>query len=68
MQLLNKEQVCERLNISPRSLENWVKQGRFPPPVRIGKLNHWCESALDRWTQLTFNAQQSWTPSKHQSR
>ena len=68
MKLLNKEEVCARLNISPRCLENWVGQGRFPPPVRIGKFNHWCESALDRWTQLTFNTQQNWTPSKHQLR
>ncbi len=68
MKLLNKEQVCERLNISPRSVENWVKEGRFPPPVRIGRLNHWSETAVERWTLLMFNAQQTWTPAKSQSR
>lgn len=62
MNLLTKQNVCEQLDISPRCLENWVAEARFPPPQRIGKCNYWSEQALQRWLELTFTAQHNWRP------
>ncbi len=35
-QMLKKEQVCKTLGISERTLENFVRNNKFPPPVRVG--------------------------------
>jgi len=62
MKLMNKEQVCEHLDISPRCLDGWVADCRFPPPQRIGKRGYWTEAAVERWVQLFFMPQESWQP------
>lgn len=62
MKLITKEQVCERLAISPRCLDGWVADNRFPPPQRIGKRGYWTETAVERWVQLLFVAQENWQP------
>jgi predicted DNA-binding transcriptional regulator AlpA len=62
MNLLTKEEVCKSLHISPRCLENWVAEGRFPAPQRIGRCNYWAEGAMERWFELTFAAQNNWRP------
>lgn len=58
--LLGKTQLCERLGISDRTVENMVKAGTFPPSVRIGKHVFWSEIAVSRWQQRMFAAQESW--------
>jgi predicted DNA-binding transcriptional regulator AlpA len=58
--LLGKTALCERLNISERTVENMVKAGAFPPPVRVGKHVYWSEVAVKKWQQRLFAAQESW--------
>ena len=58
--LLTKANLCERLAISPRTLENMVKDGGFPPPVRMGKHVYWSETAVRKWQLRLFAAQESW--------
>lgn len=60
-ELLDKASLCERLNISPRTLENMVKAGTFPPPVRVGKYVYWSEVAVRSWQRRLFAAQEAWT-------
>jgi predicted DNA-binding transcriptional regulator AlpA len=45
--LLPKADVCARLGLSQRSLENLVNEGQFPPPVRLGKRVYWSEKAVE---------------------
>jgi len=59
--LLDKATLCERLNISPRTVENMVKDGSFPPPVRVGKFVYWSEAAIQTWQRRLFAAQEAWT-------
>jgi len=59
-ELINKDDLCRRLSISQRGLENLIKRGVFPPPVRIGKFVYWSESAVKKWQIRTFAAQESW--------
>lgn len=61
-ELLDKKSLCERLNVSPRTIENMVNAGAFPPPVRIGKHVYWSEVAVSAWHRRTFAAQEAWTP------
>jgi len=58
--LLQKSDLCERLNLSLRTLENMVKAGTFPPPVRIGKRVYWSEAAVNTWQRRLFSAQEAW--------
>lgn len=60
-ELLDKASLCERLNISPRTVENMVKAGTFPPPVRVGKFVYWSEVAVATWQRRLFAAQEAWT-------
>lgn len=58
--LLNKAAVCERLAVSPRCLEMMVRDGDFPPPVRLGRHVYWSEAALTNWHTAAFSAQEHW--------
>ncbi len=58
--LLTKADLCNRFGFSPRTLENMVRAGDFPPPVRIGKYVYWSEKAVSGWQQRLFSAQESW--------
>lgn len=60
--LINKQQLCERLAVSERTIENMVKADTFPPPVRIGKFMFWSETAVCRWQATLFSGQENWSP------
>lgn len=60
--LLDKARVCELLSLSPRALEYMVRDGTFPPPVRVGRKVYWSEIAVRRWQQRLFAAQEAWHP------
>ena len=60
--LLDKASVCQRLTISPRTLENMVKNGQFPAGVRVGKHVYWSELAVHKWQHMMFAGQESWQP------
>lgn len=63
-ELLDKQAVCKRLNMSPRALEYMVRDGAFPPAVRIGRRMYWSEVAVRAWQQRLFAAQEAWQPLK----
>ena len=58
--LLSKATLCERLAISQRTIENMVRDGHFPPPVRVGKHVFWSEVAVQKWQRRMFASQESW--------
>lgn len=60
-ELLDKASLCQRLKISPRTVENMVKAGTFPPPVRVGKCVYWSEVAVCTWQRRLFAAQEAWS-------
>lgn len=52
-QWLTAQQVCDRLKVSPKTLFNWRKAGRFPAPARNGKyqledIMNWEKSQCER--------------------
>lgn len=36
-------------NVTTRCLENWVRDGRFPPPIYVNRLPMWRRSDLLKW-------------------
>ena len=49
MMVLRREDVCERLKISPSALARMRKQGKFPDPVEISE-------GVYGWRDDEFNA------------
>ena len=59
---LKKNDVCERLKISARTLEGLVKEGAFPPAVRMGKHVYWTEKCVSEFVTRRFAQQNGWRP------
>ena len=59
---MKKEEVCKRLSISPRTLENMVREGSFPPPARIGRYVYWSDVCINEWRKRVFGVQEAWRP------
>jgi excisionase family DNA binding protein len=45
--LLDKKQVAELLNISVKTLDNWIRESKSPMPVRIGRLVRFKHSEVE---------------------
>ena len=44
------QEVAERLTVAPATVWRWVREGRFPPPIRIGKMvSIWPEDVIAKW-------------------
>ncbi len=57
---MTKVAVCERLQISDRTLEKLVSAAKFPAPLRLGKQVLWAEQAVERWLEQELAAQLNW--------
>jgi predicted DNA-binding transcriptional regulator AlpA len=44
---LNSVQVGAYLGVTDRTIRNWVGQGVFPPPVKIGGVARWRRVDID---------------------
>jgi prophage regulatory protein len=48
--MLKTRQVCELLGICRETLVRWVKEGKFPPPVRLGTSHpRWHRETVAEW-------------------
>ena len=66
--LLSKDDLCASLGISRRTIEKMVRDGTFPPPVRLGKCVYWSEVAVHSWRRRLFAGQEAWRLSSLQPR
>ena len=47
---LRMSQVQARTGLSRTTIRRWVKQGLFPPPIRLGeRVLGWIEAEVDQW-------------------
>lgn len=58
--LLKKTDVCARLGLSKRTLENMVNAREFPPGQTLGKYVYWTESCVTKWVTRYFGVQEAW--------
>lgn len=58
----DKQQVAHTLGISIRTVGNLVKEGDFPPGVRVGRFLWWSSAAVTSWQQRLFATQEQWRP------
>ena len=48
---LTPKQVCERLNIGYTTFFEWVRKGKLPPGLYLGKEKRWRMSDIEAWKQ-----------------
>lgn len=41
--------ICETLKVDRSTIYRQVKAGKFPPPIKIGKLARWEQSTLEQF-------------------
>lgn len=51
IELLTKEQVAQRLNMSIRTVYRMAMAGEMPAPVRAGRSLRWRSDVLDAWIE-----------------
>jgi predicted DNA-binding transcriptional regulator AlpA len=66
--LLEKGDVIKRLGVSERTLENLMKERKFPRGLKLGKNAKWDEAVVEHWLAQALAPQRSWSPSKKPSK
>ena len=52
--LITSAEVARLLGISQRHLANLVKDGKLPPPIRLGYSVRWSLAAIERSLGISF--------------
>lgn len=53
--LLKPADVAAKLNISERTLERLILQGKAPPHIKLGRMRRWHPDQLDAWINTQFS-------------
>lgn len=51
MKLITKDEVAKLFNVRNRTIETWVRNGKFPRPLKIGRHIWWDEEVLMAWVK-----------------
>ncbi|PUE06153.1 AlpA family transcriptional regulator [Limnohabitans sp. WS1] len=49
--LIRLPQVVAVVNFQKSTIYGWIKEGKFPRPIQIGRMSAWPESAVHQWVQ-----------------
>lgn len=50
--LLTQREVANRLGVTERTIFTWRREGKFPPPRRLGTRSlRWEEHQIDEWLE-----------------
>jgi prophage regulatory protein len=49
--LLSAEQIGELMHADPSTVFRWVREGRFPKPLKIGGMTRWRARDYNEWVQ-----------------
>ncbi len=49
--LIRLPQVEATTGFKKSTLYGWIKEGKFPRPIQIGRMSAWPESAVHQWVQ-----------------
>jgi len=63
--LLTLAQLCEALSLSSTTVYKLIRSGRFPAPIRVGKLSRWSSRDVDQWIADRETERRSAAPCPH---
>ncbi len=46
---MKRDTLAARLDLKPGAIDQYVKRGLLPPPVRLGDADLWSWEAVNRW-------------------
>jgi len=47
---LNFDDILNSLKIDKNTLKEWIKEGKFPPPMRMGdRVTLWTYAVIENW-------------------
>jgi predicted DNA-binding transcriptional regulator AlpA len=47
--LIDRQTLCDLLDISAEALRQWIRAGKFPPPFLIGNIYRWRAADYNAW-------------------
>jgi prophage regulatory protein len=57
-QLYRINQVCEITGIRPSTIYKLIREGKFPPPLKINTTSAWTSSSIGQWMDSLNNMEQ----------
>jgi len=51
IELLTKEEVAKRLQLSVRTIYRKSQDGEMPAPVKVGRVVRWRSDVIDNWIE-----------------
>ena len=56
---LNINDITDSLKIDKDTLKLWIKEGKFPPPMKVGdRLTLWCYAVIENWVAQQHKTQE----------
>jgi excisionase family DNA binding protein len=46
---LTRDEVADLLHVDPQTVSRWLREGKLPQPLRIGRQMLWRRESLDRF-------------------
>lgn len=47
-EFVTPSEICKLLRVSASTLDRWLKEGKFPPPIKIANTRRWPKSAVEK--------------------
>ncbi len=57
--LVSKEEIAVELEVSPRTVSNWMSSGKLPC-IRIGRKNYALRTTLRAWLEEKMRKRREW--------
>jgi len=58
--LLTLEEVAEFLRVKPPTIRRWVREKRFPEPLRVGLKLLWKPASIERVLEDSVSSKPNW--------
>ena len=62
--LVDSNEVARMLGYSPGFISKVLNEGRFPPPVPIGRFNRWSRVQIENWANAGCPIDPAWQKQK----
>jgi prophage regulatory protein len=63
IKLIWEPELCEQLGRSRYTLQRWVREGRFPPPIKVNQQNlAWRVRDVEAWLDKLARSRKKRTP------
>ncbi|HEN3248782.1 TPA: AlpA family phage regulatory protein [Yersinia enterocolitica] len=54
-EMLILKKVEDATGFKKSIIYEWIKQGKFPAPCKLGRTSRWRSTDVNKWIQETFN-------------